>query len=81
MVIHDEMKLGADQIHDITHNLCYLYARATKAVSLCPPAYYADHLAERGQCYLHSYLNANWPRGKVFDPNESTFYEGKISER
>ncbi|KAF5576968.1 eukaryotic translation initiation factor 2C 2 [Fusarium pseudocircinatum] len=32
----------ADIVEDITHNMCYLFGRATKAVSLCPPAYYAD---------------------------------------
>ena len=39
-----------------THNLCYLFGRATKAVSICPPAYYADLLCERGRCYLQKDL-------------------------
>lgn len=39
-----------------THNLCYLFGRATKSVSICPPAYYADLLCERGRCYIHGLL-------------------------
>lgn len=42
----------ADIIEDLTHNMCYLYGRATKAVSLCPPAYYADLACDRARCYL-----------------------------
>lgn len=42
----------ADVLEDLTHALCYLFGRATKAVSLCPPAYYADIVCERARCYL-----------------------------
>lgn len=34
-----------------------MFARATKAVSLVSPAYYADLACERGRCYLHELLN------------------------
>jgi len=43
---------AADVVEDLTHNLCYLFGRATKAVSLCPPAYYADLVCERARFYL-----------------------------
>lgn len=36
-----------------------MFARATRAVSLVPPAYYADLACERGRCYIHELLNAN----------------------
>lgn len=75
------MKLGADEAQGITHNLCYLYGRATKAVSIVPPAYYADILCERGRCYLQKYLNARWPPGKVFDPNEAPWYQGGVHQK
>ncbi|PGH12484.1 hypothetical protein AJ79_04228 [Helicocarpus griseus UAMH5409] len=42
----------ADELEDLTHNLCYLFGRATKAVSICPPAYYADLVCERARRYL-----------------------------
>jgi eukaryotic translation initiation factor 2C len=42
--------------HDI-HLIYYsCAARATKAVSLVSPAYYADLACERGRCYLHKLL-------------------------
>ena len=42
----------ADLIQDITHNLCYMYGRATKAVSICTPTYYADIACERARRWL-----------------------------
>lgn len=53
---------SADALEDLTHNMCHLFGRATKAVSLCPPAYYADLLCTRLRCYL----------ADQFDPNESS---------
>ncbi|KAL8656727.1 MAG: hypothetical protein Q9210_000068 [Variospora velana] len=57
VIIHDENGMNADQMEAMTHNLCYMFGRATKAVSLCPPAYYADILCERGRAYLYSLYN------------------------
>lgn len=56
-MIHDEIKFGADQLQTLTNDVSYMFARATKAVSLVSPAYYADLACERGRCYLHSLLN------------------------
>ena len=55
-VIYDENAFGADEIQKGTHDFSYLYVRATKAVSLIPPAYYADLACERGRCYLNDML-------------------------
>lgn len=52
---------AADGLEELTHNLCHLFGRATKAVSLCPPAYYADLLCTRLRCYLPN----------EFDPSDS----------
>jgi hypothetical protein len=52
----------ADALEDVTHNLCYLFGRATKAVSICPAAYYADLVCERARRYLSG----------VFDPSPGT---------
>ena len=54
--MYDENKLDADTIQQGTHTASYLYARATKAVSLVSPAYYADLACERGRCYIHKLL-------------------------
>lgn len=51
----------ADALEELTHNMCHLFGRATRAVSICPPAYYADLVCERARCYL----------SRVFDPSDS----------
>lgn len=40
----------------LTNAVSYMFARATKAVSLVSPAYYADLACERGRCYIHKLL-------------------------
>ena len=52
-VIYDENKLGADDIQQGVNDISYLWARATKSVSLIPPAYWADRACERGRAWLH----------------------------
>lgn len=51
-VVHDEIGFKANEIQGLTNSLSYMFARATKAVSLVSPAYYADVACERGRCYL-----------------------------
>lgn len=59
-----------------THNLCYLFGRATKSVSICPPAYYADLLCERGRCYLHSTMSGEGSTQSSFDINRAEWTKG-----
>lgn len=57
---------AADTLEDLTHNMCYLFSRATKAVSICPPAYYADLACERARCYLSGQFDpSQTPAGSV----------------
>lgn len=56
-VVYDENAMSADAIQEHTNRNSYLYARATKAVSLIPPAYYADLACERARLYLNNFLN------------------------
>ncbi|KAM5346608.1 hypothetical protein ACJ41O_009613 [Fusarium nematophilum] len=42
---------AANELEKFTHELCYLYGRATKAVSICTPAYYADIVCGRARVY------------------------------
>ncbi|KAK4502389.1 hypothetical protein PRZ48_005814 [Zasmidium cellare] len=68
VVIKDDIAFGADALEQFTHHLCYHFNRATKAVSICPPAYYADLLCERGRAYLFSTLAENHASdSSVFD--------------
>ena len=59
VVIYDENKISADTIQCGTNNASYMYARATKAVSLVPPAYYADLACERARAYLSTLMNTD----------------------
>ncbi|KAL5522335.1 hypothetical protein ACEPAF_2192 [Sanghuangporus sanghuang] len=55
-VIYDENKFPADDLQQGANDVSYLWARATKSVSLIPPAYWADRACERGKMYLHGIL-------------------------
>lgn len=43
---------AANGIQELTHEMCYMFGRATKAVSICPPAYYADIVCTRQRAYM-----------------------------
>ncbi|KAL8653968.1 MAG: hypothetical protein Q9226_003623 [Calogaya cf. arnoldii] len=79
-VIRDDIQIGPDAMQKITHSLSYLYGRATKAVSLCAPAYYADIMCARGNNYLAKYLNMKWPPGTEFSYDRSPWVENVHSE-
>ena len=85
-VIHDEIfrdksqnprnERPADMLERLTHEMSYLYVRATKAVSLCPPAYYADLACERARDYLATTYEADLkpedtPNQSELGPNDS----------
>ncbi|KDR79292.1 hypothetical protein GALMADRAFT_137154 [Galerina marginata CBS 339.88] len=55
-VVHNTIGLQADELQVLTNSVSYMFARATKAVSLVSPAYYADLACERGRCYLRKLL-------------------------
>lgn len=89
IVVRDDIRLGANGLEQLTHNLCYLYGRATKAVSICTPAYYADLVCERARCYLYDTFNseagssagasfniatARWSKGVHEDLKDTMFY-------
>ena len=76
--IRDTNKLSANHLEQLTHNLSYLQGRATKAVSVCPPAYYAHLICLRARCYLADYISRN--AGKMFDWNQAPWRSG-VHER
>lgn len=63
-VVHDEIGFKADELQGLTNSISYMFARATKAVSLVSPAYYADLACERGRCYLQKLLVCLGSSGK-----------------
>ncbi|KAI9842921.1 MAG: hypothetical protein M1837_006753 [Sclerophora amabilis] len=56
-VLQNGMGLNADDLQRLTFELSFTYARSTTSVSYAPPAYYADHLCERGRMYIKDYLD------------------------
>ncbi|KAI9651392.1 hypothetical protein NHQ30_001434 [Ciborinia camelliae] len=63
----------------ITNNLCYTGARASKALSVCTPARYADLLCDRLRCYLKPVLDGYRDTGITSDMNglqRAEAYEG-----
>ncbi|KAI1488764.1 ribonuclease H-like domain-containing protein [Biscogniauxia mediterranea] len=55
----------ADELQELTQSLCYVFGRATKAVSYCTPAYYADILCERSRGYLNHLFEEGSGSGSV----------------
>ena len=73
-VVHDEIGFTPDELQSLTNNISYMFARATKAVSLASPAYYAHLACERGRCYLHELLQGV----QKADPAVASEDEGQI---
>lgn len=71
-VVHDEIGFGSDNLQGLTNALSYMFARATKAVSLVSPAYYADVACERGRCYLRKLLQGHIGDGTTASGSAST---------
>ncbi|KAJ7653632.1 argonaute-like protein [Mycena polygramma] len=75
-VVYDEFKLTADELQQGSNSFSHLYARATRAVSLVPAAYYADLACERGRYYLNDFMaddrTTNSGRGNIDREEENT---------
>jgi len=56
-VLYDENDLSPDKLQKFLNELCYVYARCTRAVSLIPPVYYADIMCTRGRAYVHKWFS------------------------
>ena len=57
-VLCDENAFGADALQNLTFDLCHLYARCTRSVSLVTPVYYAHLAAARAREYETAHQNA-----------------------
>ncbi|CAG8587596.1 7850_t:CDS:10 [Ambispora gerdemannii] len=53
-VLYDENRLGPDRLQLLSYNLCYVYVRCTRSVSMVPPVYYAHLACLRTRFHMHS---------------------------
>ncbi|KEY70180.1 hypothetical protein S7711_03401 [Stachybotrys chartarum IBT 7711] len=67
---------AADLVEEMAQAMCYTYGRATKAVSLCTPAYYADILCERARCYLSNLYDGQEDDSKKSDAGGKNTKQG-----
>lgn len=81
VVLKDEVAFEADELEIFTHNMCDLFNRTTKAVSICPPAYYADLLCERGRAYLFSTLAENHGSDSSVYSDSAADWTGGVHQR
>lgn len=51
-VLLDEQGYSSDRLQSIAHNLCHIYARSTRSVSIPAPVYYADIISARGRFHF-----------------------------
>jgi hypothetical protein len=57
IVLHDEIfsqnpKTAADDLQQLTHNICYMMARCTRSVSYGTPAFLADRYCDRARKHV-----------------------------
>jgi eukaryotic translation initiation factor 2C len=75
-VLEDGIGFPDESLENLTHHLCYSFARATKGVSYAAPAYIADRLCERGRAYLRvwtggaQFKTPTHPGGRQYTPDE-----------
>ncbi|KAG9103624.1 pre-mRNA-splicing factor cwc22 [Ceratobasidium sp. 370] len=62
-VVHDDNNFTPDSLQKLTYQLCHVYARATRSVSIPPPVYYADIVCGRAKHHL--------PAGAEYDLSDS----------
>jgi len=56
-ILYNEMKVGSDDLQELTYGLCHIYQRCTRSVSMPAPAYYAHLAAYRARLYREDDLS------------------------
>ncbi|KAG0086034.1 Protein argonaute 14 [Podila epicladia] len=72
--LQDDYKFTADELQGLTYNLCHLYARATRAVSEVPAAYYAHLVAARARFHAKGEHFSDTMSTKTADTMENSVY-------
>ncbi|GAV05888.1 hypothetical protein RvY_15950-2 [Ramazzottius varieornatus] len=71
-VLWDDNGLSADELQQLTYQLCHTYVRCTRSVSIPAPAYYAHLVAFRARYHLVE---------KEHDSGEGSHHSGNSDER
>lgn len=58
-VVLNENDFSADLLQEFTYHLCYTYSRCTRSISVVPPVYYANLVANRTKHYLKNSTSEN----------------------
>ncbi|KAL2061612.1 hypothetical protein VTL71DRAFT_6989 [Oculimacula yallundae] len=61
-VLEDMCKYDMKKLQEMTNKISYTGARATKALSVCTPAQYADFLCDRLRCYMKPAYDGKYPK-------------------
>jgi eukaryotic translation initiation factor 2C len=68
----DDNNLTADELQQLTYQLCHTYVRCTRSVSIPAPAYYAHLVAFRARYHLVE---------KEHDSGEGSHHSGNSDDR
>ena len=71
----DDNSLSADELQQLTYQLCHTYARCTRSVSIPAPAYYAHLVAIRARYHIID-KEHDMEAASVYDTNEENRFAG-----
>ncbi|KAH6647987.1 ribonuclease H-like domain-containing protein [Truncatella angustata] len=71
---------AANTLEKITHDMCYLFGRATKAVSICPPAYYADIVCTRQRVHMNEFFEGSDNASTISDAAKTQIKSRTVHE-
>jgi eukaryotic translation initiation factor 2C len=71
-VLWDDNRFDADELQQLTYQLCHTYVRCTRSVSVPAPAYYAHLVAFRARYHLVE---------KDHDSGEGSHHSGGSEDR
>jgi hypothetical protein len=68
VVVHDELKLSADDLQELTYDVCHTFGRCTRSVSIATPVYYAHLAAFRARFHFSPGMAQDWKSFKQVKP-------------
>ena len=79
-VLYDDNAFTADGLQQLTYQLCHLFARCTRSVSMPAPAYYAHLVAVRARDHMTNGGKERWVScGKILSNFLGTLSQASFS--